>query len=273
MDETGKPLIQEARETDSIHQTRKVGLALGGGVVRGWAHLGVLSVLEKSGIMIHYVAGSSAGSLVGALFCCGMCITELINLAARMRWWHLMRPVWPAQGFFSFEGLERLIIRQVGDILFSDLKTPFAAITTDIADGKAVSITSGRLAPAVRASCSVPGIFIPVRIGDKSLVDGSISDTVPVNVLRQMGAGYVIAVDIFAPALRPRLGALGMGFNAIEILVQNAGGGIGEADCLISPDLAGSTYLRMSKREHLFRLGQQAAEAKLPEILQALRPG
>jgi NTE family protein len=252
---------------------KQVGLALGGGVARGWAHLGVLSVLEKSGIPIHYVAGSSAGSLVGSFFCSGMCVTEIIRLAASFRWWHLIRPVWPARGLFSFEGLERLIIRQLGDVSFASLKVPFAAMTTDIATGKSFPITSGRLAPAVRASCSVPGVFTPVLIGEQYLADGSISETIPVNILRQMGADYVVAVDIFAPSMRPRWGALGMGFNAMEILIQNAGGGIDKADCLISPELAGSTYLRLSKREQLFKLGERAAEQKLPEILEALSQG
>jgi NTE family protein len=249
---------------------KSIGLALGGGVVRGWSHLGVLSVFEQARVPIRYVAGSSAGSVVGAFFCSGVGVTEIIRLAERLRWWQLMRPVWPRTGFFSFQGLERLLVQTLGDIDFSGLKIPFAALTTDAATGRAVPITCGRLAPAVRASCSVPGIFTPVQIGDQFLVDGSISDTIPVGVLRSMGAEYVIAVDIFAPSQRPRWGALGMGFNALEILIQNAGGGIDEADCLISPELAGSTYLRFSKRQQLYDTGVRAAEAKLADILKAV---
>ncbi len=242
-------------------------------MARGWSHLGVLSVLEEAGIPIHFVAGSSAGSLVGSFFSSGMCVNEIVSMAANMRWWHLIRPVWPARGLFSFVGMERMIIQRLGDITFADLKIPFAALTTDIASGKSIAITSGRLAPAVRASCSVPGIFTPVLIGEQYLVDGSISETIPVDILREMGADYVIAVDIFAPSARPRWGALGMGFNAMEILIQNAGGGIEKADCLISPELAGSTYLRFSKREQLFKLGERAAKQKLPEIREALSWG
>jgi NTE family protein len=122
----------------------------------------------------------------------------------------------------------------------------------------------------VRASCSVPGFVTPLEIDGRLLGDGSLADTVPVDILREMGADYVIGVDIFTSSIRPRWGPFGMGFTAMEILVQRAGGGIDTADCLISPRLGGETYLRFSKRERLFKLGEEAAEEKLPFILQAL---
>ena len=249
---------------------KRIGLSLGGGAVRGWAHLGVLSVLVRAGIPIDYVAGTSAGSLVGAIYCTGINIDQLIDYAAGIRWWHFARPVWPSRGFFSFERMEKWLVNNFGDITFTELKTPFVAVATDLKTGNSVALSQGRLAPAICASCAVPGFIEPVSIDGKLLVDGSISDTVPVKVLRKMGAEYVIAVDIFTPSLRPHWGAFGLGINAIEILVQNAGGGINEADCLISPELGGSTYWRFSKRQHLFMLGQQAANEKLPILHEAI---
>ena len=245
---------------------KRIGLSLGGGAVRGWAHLGVLAELLQAGIPVDYVAGSSAGSLVGAIYCTGVGLDQVMDEAAGFKWWHIARPVWPNQGFVSFDRLEKLLISKFGDITFADLKTPFAAVATDLGTGISVPLQSGRLAPAVCASCAVPGIVTPVVIDGQLLGDGSISDTVPVDILRDMGADFVIAVDIFMPSIRPRLGALGMGMNAMEILIQNAGGGIHDADCLISPNLAGDTYVRFSRRQNLFMLGQQAARDKLPDI-------
>jgi NTE family protein len=227
----------------------------------------VLSVLLQANIPIDYISGSSAGSVVGAIYCSGCNIERLLQIAEKLRWWHIANPILPWRGLVSFAGLEKWLIRAIGDITFDQLRVPFAAMTTNLSTGEAVAIRSGRLAPAVRASCSVPGLVSPVVIDGRLLGDGSISDTVPVRILREMGADTVIAVDIFAPGIRPHLGAFGMGLNALEILVQNAGGGIKDANCLISPDLAGDTYLRFSRHEQLFLLGAKAAREKLPEIL------
>lgn len=248
-------------------QRKKLGLSLGGGAVRGWAHLGVLSELLKAGIRFDCVSGSSVGSLVGAIFCSGMDFNEILKEASRISWWQFARPVWPSHGFVSFDRLEKWLVKTLGDIEFSDLAIPFIAMATDLRTGKPVPLSSGRLAPAICASCAVPGLVVPVVIKDQLLGDGCVADAVPVNVLRSLDADYVIGVDILKPSIRPRLGAIGMGLNALEILIENAGKGIEQADCLISPDLAGDTYLRFSRRERLFSVGQQAAKDKLPEIL------
>jgi NTE family protein len=171
---------------------------------------------------------------------------------------------------FSFKRLERLLIGEIGDITFADLKLPYAAVATDLHTGEMVVINHGRVAPAVRASCSVPGIVEPALIDGRLLVDGNYSNSTPVSVVREMGAEYVIGVDIFTPTLRDYLGPIGYAIAGFEILVQAAGGGITTADCLISPDLKGKTYVRFSKREQLLELGKEAAREKLPAILEAL---
>jgi NTE family protein len=251
-------------------QRKKVGLALGGGVVRGLAHVGVLSALEAEGIPVDYVAGTSAGSLIGATYCAGLSVEEIKQHTLRMYWWHIARPVLSLRGFVNFDRLAKWLIDRVGDLHFSELKIPCAAMATDLESGKPVALSEGRVAPAVQASCSIPGFVVPVQIGNKLLGDGSISDTIPVDVLRRMGADYVIGVDIFASSIRRRLGPLAIGLAALEILIERAGGGIDLADCLIAPDVAGKTYFRFSKREEFFELGEKAAREKLPEIRAAL---
>lgn len=245
---------------------KRVGLALGGGVVRGMAHIGVLTILEREGIPIDFVAGTSAGSLVGAMYCAGMSPVVIKEVATRIRWWNIARPVWPSRGFVDFQPLEFFLARELGDPDFTDLKIPFAAVASDLDTGDAVPLCKGRVAQAVRASCSVPGIVAPVEMDGRMLGDGSLADTVPVDILREMGAEYVIGVDIFTSSIRPRWGPFGMGFTAMEILIRRAGGGIEKADCLISPNLGGETYLRFSKKDRIYLLGEQAAEQALPAI-------
>ena len=249
---------------------RRVGLALGGGVLRGIAHVGVLSVLVEAGIPIDYVAGSSSGAIIGAAYCLGVPIDEMLRRAKSFRWWKALRPVWPARGLFSFDGLADWLIKQQGDLHFSDLKLPFVVMTTDLGAGAPHPIFEGRLAPAIQASCSVPGVIAPVEMDGRLLVDGAISCSLPVPVLRQMGAEYVIGVDIFAPKIRRFLGPLGYGLAAFEVLVERAGSGVRLADCLIRPALSGKSYVRISQAHTLYELGRLGAMEKLDDIRQAL---
>ncbi len=254
----------------NVQKRKRVGIALGGGVVRGMAHIGVLSALEEAGIPIDMVAGTSAGSLIGTLYSSGMSPVTIKELGEHLRWWNLLKLVFPAQGFFSFDPLRDWIHNKLGIHQFSDLKIPLGVVATDIHTGNPVEFTEGWVAPAVQASCSVPGFFTPVRFEGKLLCDGSLANTVPVSLLRSMGADFVIGVDIFSSAIYPRLGPFGMGFTAIEILVQRAGGGITSADCLISPKLGGYSYFRFSKRELFYQLGREATLEVLPRIQAAL---
>ena len=247
---------------------KRIGLALGGGAVRGLAHLGVLSVLEREGIPVDCVAGTSVGSVVGAAYCAGLGAEQLKAIAAQISWSRIAGPALSMQGFVSFAKLERWLVDLLGDLDFADLAIPFAAVATDAASGDPVVLREERLAPAVRASCSVPGIVPPVKMNGRLLVDGGIADNLPVAAVQALGADYVIGVDICRPLIRRRRGPLGMGIAALETLVRRAGGGIEAADCLISPDLAGFSYVRFSQRKELIARGIRAAEEKLP-LLQA----
>lgn len=248
----------------------KVGLALGGGVVRGMAHIGVVSALEEAGIPIDYIAGTSAGSIIAVTVAAGIGADRLRVYGEKFSWLRLVRPVLPLRGFFSFSGLARLLVQELGDLRFEDLKIPCTVVAVDMQTGLPVRLSQGRIAPAVQGSCSVPGFFTPVELDGHLLCDGATADMIPVDALREMGADYVIGVDIFPFKLRRWLGPLGYFLAALEILLERSGGGFSTADCMISPDLSGKTYLRFSKRMELYELGRLATLEKLDAIREAL---
>jgi NTE family protein len=245
---------------------KTVGLVLGGGVVRGLAHVGVVTVLEEAGIPIDLVAGASAGAIVGAGYAAGLGAARLREMALKLRWWHLGVPVIPLRGFVSFVKLEKWLTGFIGDISFDQLETRFTAVTTDIDTGERIALEQGRVATAVRASCSIPGLVTPVKIDGRYLVDGAISNILPVTAVRDMGADYVIAVDVMQPKVRRRWGALGYGFAGIELLIGHSGSGGLPADYLVTPNLAGATYLRFARVNDLIARGEAAARAALPQI-------
>ena len=251
-------------------QRKKVGLTLGGGVVRGMAHLGVLMALERGGVPIDVVTGSSVGSLIGAFYSTGRPIDELTTLANGLGWRHMIRPVFFGDGFFDFSGLERWLVRQLGDLQFADMARPFAVVASDIDSWRPVILREGPVAPAVRASCSVPGFIQPVLWQGRRLCDGGITANVPVDAARLLGAEYVIGVNIFGGLPRKRRGPFSMGFAALESMIRWSGGGLVTADCLISPAIDHLSYIRFAHREELIALGRAAAENKLPEIRSAL---
>lgn len=240
----------------------RIGLALSGGVARGPVHVGVLSVLEQEGIPIKFVAGASAGALVGAAYCAGVSLEELRELSANLGWRNVATPTWPRYGLVSFAKMEDLIINLVGDIDIRDLAIPFTAVVTDLDRGEQVALHEGRLATAVRASCSVPGIVSPVEINGRCYCDGGVTDNLPVDIVRQMGADFVIGVDLFVPSFRRSLGPLGAGSAALQTLIRQSGGGLKEADCLITPDISGQSYLNFSRKQSKQYIAQGAAAAQ-----------
>ncbi len=249
---------------------KRVGVALGGGVARGIAHIGVLAVLEESGIPIDYVSGTSVGAVIAANYCAGLTPRELLERARKMSWFQIARPVWPKRGFVSFDKLGDWMVRNIGDLEFKDLKVPCVVVATDLEAGVPVKLMCGKVAQAVQASCSVPGVVTPVLVEGRWLCEGGVTDMLPVDAAREIGSEYVIGVDVFAHAMRKRLGPIGYGFEALEIMLERTGQGVQEADCLIAPALAGKTYLRFSKYAELYELGRQAALGKVEEIRKAV---
>jgi len=244
-------------------------LALSGGGARGAAHLGVLKVLEREGIRPDCVGGASAGSMVGAGYCAGLSVAEMEEVVLNLQWSKLGRLVRPRLGFFDSQRLENYVTELIGDLQFADLSIPFAAVAVDILTGQLVVLKEGSVAWAVRASCALPGIFTPVERGDQLLVDGGTINNLPVSIVREMGADYVIAVDLLPPQdWHPRPQNLfemwTLSFYTL-LRVTHAEGQ--DADCLIVPDVG--TYISMmdfSKTRELIEKGVEAAEAKMDQI-------
>ncbi|OQY93755.1 MAG: hypothetical protein B6D39_02530 [Anaerolineae bacterium UTCFX2] len=257
------PLLEIRNKEKPRPPQKSVGLALGGGVVRGLAHIGVITVLEEAGIEVDYVAGTSAGSIIAVLYSAGINANELREFALNFHWWQIARPVWPRRGLVSFDRLAHFLRDRIGDIEFKDLKIPCSVVASDIETGERVTIRSGPVIPAIQASCSVPGLVEPVELYGRRLCDGGVTDMLPVSALREMGAGFTIGVDIFTFKLRRYLGPLGYLWAALEILLERAGGGLDYADCVIAPDLQGETYINFQKRNRLFELGRLATLQKL----------
>lgn len=251
---------------------KRIGLALSGGVARGPAHIGVLTVLERAGIPIDVVTGTSAGALIGALYCAGVTPKRLQELIQNFGWRHIARLVFPRRGFVSFDKMEGWLTRILGDLSFADLKIPFGIVTTDLDSGEPMLLREGRVARAVHASCAVPGFVEPVDWDGYLLCDGGASCNLPVAQARALGAEYVIGVDLMRHAMRGRLGPLGIGLGAMENLVRRSGSGIESADCLISPPLAGQVYVSFGKSKEFIAFGERAAEEKMSRIMADIYP-
>lgn len=249
---------------------KRVGLALSGGVARGAAHVGVLKVLEREGIPIDCVAGTSIGSLIGALLCAGLKAARIEELAAQFSWRQIATLVFPRRGFISFAKLERRLVQTIGDLNFADLGRPLAVVATELRSGHAVVMREGRVAPAVHASCAVPGVVVPVELNGCWLCDGGASVNLPSAAVRALGADYVIGVDLFEHHVRSGWGPFGFAFAALENLIRRSGGGLEAADCLITPKLAGDLYISFGKYKELIAEGETAAEAQIATLRAAL---
>ncbi len=246
---------------------RKVGLALSGGAARGLAHVGVLQVLESEGVPIDCIAGTSAGSIAGAAYAAGLRGERLLEIALSVRWRDFGRPVWPRRGLISFARLESFLIKTVGDLTFDDLQIPYAAVAADLETCELAVIREGRVAPAVRASCSVPGVVTPVELAGRMLTDGGIVNNLPISVVRDMGADVVVAVNLVVPLGRCPQGLAETTAVALETLIARASDDPATADVHIPVPLHGlGTLLRISGGERIVEVGRQAARRALPAI-------
>jgi len=247
-----------------------IGLALSGGAARGIAHAGVLEVLVEAGIAVRAVAGTSAGSVVGALFAAGVTPVAIGRLALETRWSDLLRARLPHAGMVAGEGLERFFEHVIPARTFDELRLPFAAVATDLATGRRVDLTSGPLARAVLASCSLPVLLEPVAVNGRLLVDGGGSSQLPVRTVRQtLGATPVIAVDVNVGGLeQPRL------HSVVEVAVhlamlwcaRTANEEEAEADLVVGVDARGIALHDLTQGPELLRRGREAARTALPAI-------
>ena len=194
----------------SVYSNKKIGYALGGGAARGLSHIGVLKVLEEHNIFPDIITGTSMGALIGALYAGGITISDIKQLALRLDFKRLVLLAditLPLSGLMGGKRVISLLKSILGDLTFSQLKYDFACVATDINTGEQVILREGSLIEAVRASISLPGIFTPVRIKGRYLVDGGLVNEVPVSVCRQMGAEYVVGVNVIPEPSKMMLGS------------------------------------------------------------------
>lgn len=251
----------------------KIGLALGGGAARGFAHVGVIKALENQGIFPDIVVGTSAGSVVGALYAAGNNGFELQKLAHKLDESKISDWSLPDRGVLKGEALQQFVNDAVGQRPLEALKKPFAAVATDLRSGESVVFRTGNTGMAVRASATVPGIFQPVTIHGREYLDGGLTSLIPVRAARQMGADVVIAVDISArPGNQPVRGTLDILLQTVTIMGQSlARYELKEADVVIRPAVGGVGSADFLARHDAILAGEQAVQQALPQIREVLR--
>lgn len=252
-----------------VQTSEGIGLALGGGFARGIAHVGVLKVLEEEGIPISHVAGTSVGALIGAAYCSGVSIAELEELATRVRFKHFARWTLSRYGFASNQRMIGFLNGMLKVKTFEELRIPLAVTATDFSTGEGVVFHSGPLVDPVRASCAYPGMFLPVKVRGRLLVDGMLAHAVPTVPLREMGAERVLAVHLrgkWTNGDGPRhvFEVIGQCFAIAQEM--NSSFWKGAADLVIEPDVNGFKYDDFEHATELMRAGQTVTRAALPEI-------
>ena len=248
----------------------KVGLVLGGGAARGFAHVGVIRVLEREKIPIDLIVGTSVGSLVGAIYGDKKDSFELEWVAFSLEERDVFDYTFisPTQGFVRGERLEDFVSKKLSAKEIQQLKLPFAAVATDIQNGEVVVLQSGSIARAVRASSAIPGIFIPFRYQGRLLVDGGVLNNAPVDVARKMGAEVVIAVDLAGGKKAAQVNNIfDTMLQSLYLMAQESTEArLKQADVVIRPEVSQVGLLEFNRKKELLTLGIQAAEQALPVI-------
>ena len=256
---------------------RKIGLALSGGGARGYSHVGVLKALVENDIPIDLIAGTSAGSFVGAAFAAGMSPDKIIELGKKVSWFGVAGFSYSPRGLLSNAALGTFVAQNFPVGRFEDLVIPFAAVACDLETGEEVVLKDdGDLALAIRASCAIPGVFVPVTDSDgRSLIDGGVISPMPTRAVRKLGADIVIAVDLLTCGStnwgRPST-LLGMLFQSAMMMLRTASRNQHyRADIVIEPRIAHIRPEELAKRDELVELGEEAALEKLDEIRNLLQ--
>ena len=257
---------------DPVLPAPRIGLALGGGAAKGFAHIGVIKMLEANGLRPDVVAGTSAGSVVGALYASGMDPFQLQEKAVALDEGSIRDVRLFSGGLVQGVALQDYVNAQVGKRPIERLPRPFAAVATRLETGERTVFVRGNTGQAVRASSSVPGVFEPVTIGQYQYVDGGVVSPVPVDAARQLGADFVIAVDISSKASGKRPdGMLGIVNQSISIMGQRLGEQeLARADAVIRPDVLDYGSADFTRRNQAIIEGEKAALAALPQIRAAL---
>lgn len=250
----------------------RVGLALGSGGLRGLAHIGVLKVLESENVPIDCIAGCSIGSLIGALYAAGLGWENIAKLAKGLKRRHWLDFIVPKMGIIAGERILQIMRILTQHKSFADLAIPLAVVATDLQEGREVVFTTGSVAEAVRASISVPGIFVPAEVNGMRLVDGAVVNPTPVDVARRMGADIVIAVDLAHAGTIPSVNNMfDVVIQAIDIMERELGKHRQRfCDVIIRPAVGHISPSAFDAVEECMALGEEAAREKLPDIKRLL---
>jgi len=246
-----------------------VALVLGSGGNRGFAHVGVIKVLEENNIPVDIVVGTSVSSMVGALYAGGFHAAELEKLALNLEQGQLNDYELSFEGYIRGELLQDFINHELHDRTIEQLGKPFAAIATELSSGKAAAFNHGNTGMAVRASSSIPGVFLPILINGSEYVDGGLKDPVPVKIAQQMGADVVIAVDVSRLPLNNQRAS-----NVLQIWIQSARimqqtiaeNEIKSAQIVIRPQIGATPKINLVSKHSLVKAGEDAANAAIPAI-------
>ena len=248
---------------------KKIGLALGGGAVLGAAHIGVLKALKENDVNIACIAGTSVGAFIGAFFAFGVEWDEIDRIARNLKWLDVSRMSISQYGLLSNRKLGDLLIEHVGDVSFDQAVIPLAMVAADISTGEKVVIREGSISSAAMASSCIPGIFVPVEMNGRLLVDGGIVENVPISPLQEMKVDLIIAVDLNSGLREERPG------NIVEVLLRSFNFMLASAtrlqiegaDILIQPDLSAFNMYDMDQSGNLFEAGYLEAMKMLKEVM------
>ena len=250
----------------------KIALVLGAGASKGFAHIGVLKILETNKIPVHMIVGTSVGSVIGSFYAYGLNAFELQKLSFSIEQKDIVDLTIPDNGFIKGEKLEEFVNKTLKNTPMEKLKIPFYAVATEIQNGQEAVFGRGNTGQAVRASCSIPGVFRPVKIGDRMYVEGGVVSPVAVEAAKRFGADVVIAVDISASAERTFPG------NTIETLLQSinimysklAAIQLSQADVVIKPKVGYIGSSDFSKKHEAVLEGEKATIEIMPRILEII---
>jgi len=251
-----------------------IALVLGSGGARGYAHIGVIEVLEQQGIRPDFIVGTSAGSIVGSIYASGKSPAELRDIALKLKANDVREVNVSLKGFFDGKKVEDYINEQVHNMPLEKMKIPMYVVATELKDGTRTVFNYGNTGQAVRASASIPSMFVPTKIHDVEYVDGGLVSPVPVQVARELGADVVIAVDILAQPIHTETSNVWGLFNQNINIMQGrlAEEELKDADIVIQPDLREKAHIFDVKgREMTMQAGVDAANEKLAEIQWAIQ--
>jgi NTE family protein len=251
----------------------KVGLALSGGVAYGVAQIGVLKALEAAGIKIDCVAGTSAGAIIAAAYASGLPVSRIEEIGINTSWGELFSFRPSRKGLVSSGPIEEYIRGYLKVATFEELKKPLAVVATDICSGEEMIFTRGALDKAVRASCSIPGIYTPVEMEGRQLADGGMAENVPVKALKSLGADVVIGVNLFGhhQVFPPASNVFQILMRVWYFFVREESAWREQADIVIEPDLRLFDLFDFSQGKEIIEAGEKEAKKHIPKVKQVIQ--